>query len=147
MQIEPLQQDAEAKLDAVRSLLSACELPTADLASFFGTQFLAVEDEDDLIAVVGLEGYQDVALLRSLAVTSGHRGHGIGRALVKKAEQQAIDAGVRDLYLLTMTAQDFFAELGYTVADRASAPASIKGTTQFSGLCPDAAVLMHKRLA
>lgn len=136
-----------AQLGAIRNLLEACELPTADLASLSSVQFLGIEAEKDLGGVIGLELYADVALLRSLAVNPNQRGQGTGRALVAAAERQAAELGINELFLLTMSAKDFFAALGYEIAERADAPAAIKNTQQFSGICPGSAVLMRKRLA
>ena len=50
--------------------------------------------------------------------------------MTQAAEKLAVDCGVRDLYLLTMTAEHFFAARGYQKIDRAKAPQSIQGTTQ-----------------
>ncbi len=146
MQIRSMELDTESRLDAVRSLLSGCGLPTADIASLSRARFLGVEDAEGLVAVVGLELWGDVALLRSLAVRPNQRGQGCGHTLVSAAEVEASRLGINQLFLLTMNAEDFFAKAGYVVTSRADAPAAIKGTQQFSGLCPDVAVLMHKRL-
>jgi amino-acid N-acetyltransferase len=48
------------------------------------------------------------------------------------------------LYLLTTTAREFFAGRGYRAIDRADAPERIRGTTEFSDLCPASATAMVK---
>ena len=54
--------------------------------------------------------------------------------------------GVQELCLLTTTAEHFFERLGYQRAEREAAPASIRGTSEFTTLCPASAVFMRKRL-
>src|SRR5687768_13523854 len=131
-----------ADLPAVRALLETERLPASDLDERVLERFLIWRDDSGVNGTVGLELYADVAFLRSLVVARPARGHGAGAALTQAAEKLAIDCGVRDLYLLTMTAEHFFAARGYQKIDRAKAPQSIQGTTQFSGLCPSSAVLM-----
>lgn len=99
-----------------------------------------------LVGMIGLEIYDAVALLRSLAVTPEQRSHGLGRSLVKFAEEYAAKHGIETLYLLTTTASEFFSRLGYTNTAREDAPPSIKTTSQFSGLCPASSFFMRKRL-
>lgn len=133
-------------LPAVRSLLEMERLPASDLDERALERFLLWRDDAGVNGVVGLELYGDVAFLRSLVVSPSARGNGAGAALTRAAEQLAVESGASNLYLLTMTAERFFAARGYRRIDRVDAPKSIQGTTQFSGLCPSSAVLMLKRL-
>jgi amino-acid N-acetyltransferase len=64
--------------------------------------------------------------------------------LVTAAERLAAKNGVKSLYLLTTTADRFFAGLGFRRLQREMAPLAIKSTSQFSSLCPATAVLMSK---
>jgi amino-acid N-acetyltransferase len=61
-------------------------------------------------------------------------------------EAVARENGVRELYLLTMTAALFFANRGYEKVERSKAPAALQGTTEFASLCPVSSVCMRKRL-
>lgn len=130
-----------------RELLVACDLPDSDLESRHFDHFLGCGTAEALEGIVGLEIYGAVALLRSLAVAEEARGSGCGKALVARAESYAEEKGVRELYLLTITAERFFARLGYSCAERNTAPEQIKQTREFSALCPDNAVFMVKKLA
>ena len=96
--------------------------------------------------MVGLELFGEVALLRSLAVASSRRGSGLGSRLVAHAERHARDQGVQSLFLLTTTAEKFFLRRGYTRIPRDEAPAAIKGTREFSGICPASSAFMVKNL-
>ena len=127
-------------------LLAECDLTTSDLESRHFDDFLGCGTAEDLKGIVGLEVFGSVALLRSLAVAEKARGLGCGKALVASAEKYAKDKGVHELYLLTTTAESFFARLGYSCADRNTAPQQIKRTKEFSDLCPDSAAFMVKKL-
>jgi amino-acid N-acetyltransferase len=72
---------------------------------------------------------------------------GLGKDLVAAIEEHAREAGVRELYLLTTTAEAFFAGLGYLKVSREQAPAGIAGTEQFASLCPSSSCFMAKILA
>ena len=85
-------------------------------------------------------------MLRSIVVPQGARGQGHGRLMVRLLEEQARRGGAERLWLLTTSAVPYFAGLGWTVADRAKAPTSIRESRQFRGLCPSSAVLMCKTL-
>ncbi len=98
------------------------------------------------MGVVGLQFYDDIALLRSLAVAENCRGAGLGGALVAHAEQYASHRGTRSIYLLTHTAESFFTRLGYVCVSRDQAPAAIRNTQQFSELCPASSAFMLKHL-
>lgn len=130
----------------IKQLLSACELPTADVSLSKTLLFYGCHSEGKLAAVVGLEVHGPVALLRSLAVAPSHRNQGLGKLLVTFAEAQAASLGVESLYLLTTTAKAFFSKLGYSPASREDAPLSIKATMQFSSLCPASSAFMRKHL-
>ena len=131
---------------AIKHLLADCGLPGDDITAAHLEHFLVHKENSRLIGVVGLEQGGKDALLRSLAVSEDRRGRGLARALVGHAERQARAAGVESLYLLTTTADEFFAALGYRVTQRDSAPKSLQETAEFAGLCPASSVCMVKRL-
>ncbi|MDP3814562.1 arsenic resistance N-acetyltransferase ArsN2 [Pseudomonas sp.] len=131
---------------AVKALLTAAELPTADLRAEHFEHFIACGPKDSPDAVVGLELYGEVALLRSLVVAAGARGKGYGTSLVAAAEAYAGQQGVQEIYLLTTTAEAFFRQLGYVTSARAEAPAAIRQTAEFSSLCPANSAFMRKRI-
>lgn len=133
-------------LAQVRQLVGAADLPTDDLSSADLGHFFGAGTRDDVRGVVGLELLGDAALLRSLAVVAEARGAGYGRALVVAAERHAAGLGVRSVYLLTTTAADFFARLGYRRVERESAPTAVQGTREFAALCPASATCMVKQL-
>ncbi|MDZ7748105.1 MAG: arsenic resistance N-acetyltransferase ArsN2 [Halofilum sp. (in: g-proteobacteria)] len=141
MDIDPIDLNGEAE-----ELLASEGLPIADLRTSSGTVLLGMREGGRIIGVVGVESHGPIGLLRSLVVGRGSRRAGCGRELVAQAEAWAGENGMESLYLLTTTASDFFARLGYEVADRDSAPASIASSAQFVDLCPASATFMCKAL-
>ncbi len=55
-------------------------------------------------------------------------------------------SGVRSLFLLTTTAEEFFGQRGYARVARESAPETIRSTREFADICPASSVLMVKHL-
>jgi amino-acid N-acetyltransferase len=54
--------------------------------------------------------------------------------------------GVEVVYLLTTTAESFFAHRGYRRIERSQAPESIRSTREFSEICPASSAFMSKRM-
>ena len=131
---------------AVKQLLAEAQLPTSDLTEAHLENFLSCGDNGTLDGVVGLELYQPVALLRSLAVASRSRRRGVGSTLLAEAERYARLREVKEIYLLTTTAERFFARSGYERILRDAAPQAIRETQEFSSLCPASSAVMRKRL-
>ena len=96
--------------------------------------------------LVGCEIYGNDGLLRSLAVTHDNRGSGTGSALVEHVEAYARKQGVRVMYLLTTTAEEFFARRGYSPVDRNQVPDSIRSTSEYCDICPASSAIMVKHL-
>lgn len=120
--------------------LDAAGLPTQDLRDG-GRSFFAVEDAGRLVGFGGYELYGTSTLLRSVVVLPEARGKGYGRAVTAAVLAQAREAGARDAYLLTTTAESFFAREGFVRIERAAAPAAILATTEAATICATAALL------
>jgi amino-acid N-acetyltransferase len=91
-----------------------------------------------------MERYGDGGLLRSVAVAAAWRGSGIGRALVDRVLDEGRAAGIKDVYLLTTTAEHYFPRLGFACVSRDSVPAAVRASAEFTGACPASAVVMRK---
>ena len=132
----------------IKQILEACDLDHQDIRTSQLKNFLIAKaiDESALSGVVGLEPKGSVGLLRSLAVARVHRRQGLATLLVGKIEEYAREQGVAALYLLTLTAEDFFTARGYQITDRDTAPSALQETTEFKSLCPETATCMKKHL-
>jgi amino-acid N-acetyltransferase len=138
---------AEPKqFERIRALLDDARLPTRDLAPSSVDGFLVATDAQEVIGAVALERYGNVGLLRSLVVTPRRKGEGLGKAMVHALEQRARAEGIESLVLLTETAKDFFAALGYRVGQRAAASVAVQASSEFAYVCPASAVYMEKPL-
>lgn len=125
-------------------LLNENNLPTADLTHT--TLLYALYDDQQLLGTVGLDIFGHEGLLRSLCVDNGVRKAGYGQLLVNYVEAEAQQKGVQVLYLLTTTADAFFANRGYQAVERDRVPQSIQQTPQFSTICSKTAAIMKKEL-
>lgn len=128
------------------ALLQGASLPTNDLTDEHLEHFFFLGPRTAPIGLVGLEMLGKYALLRSLVVAPDSRAAGTGSTLVACAEQYARKQGVDTIYLLTTTAEQFFARRGYARVERREAPDSIRSTREYSELCPTTSAFMVKHL-
>ena len=130
----------------VKRLLRESYLDCSDLTPEHLRHFFGSGKKEKLEGVVGLELFETVGLLRSLAVVSSRQKSGLGSKLVAHAEDYARSRGIKFLYLLTVTAEDFFRQRGYQRCRREDAPSAIKETKEFSEICPVSSAFMVKHL-
>ncbi|UCC24066.1 MAG: GNAT family N-acetyltransferase [Gemmatimonadales bacterium] len=107
---------------------------------------LVAETEGRVAGGVALERWNEAVLLRSLVVAEGSRGGGLGSALAVAAVARARAAGSEAVYLLTETAERFFAGLGFQPVERSELPGALSGSAELQGACPDSAVAMRLEL-
>ena len=129
-------------LDAVEDALLASELPLNGLRDQFGDGYAVAEVNGELIGVEGIEVYGTDGLLRSAAVVSAWRGKGVGDALTRDRIEWARRRGLKSLYLLTMTAGDYWPRFGFRRADRDVAPVAMRQSPEFTDACPATALFM-----
>jgi amino-acid N-acetyltransferase len=102
------------------------------------------ETETERIGVGGIEHHQEAGLVRSVAIEESARGNGYGMRVCNNLLARAQSAGISTVYLLTTTAGEFFAGLGFEEVARETVPPAIQNTSEFSDLCPAAAVCMKR---
>jgi protein-tyrosine-phosphatase/N-acetylglutamate synthase-like GNAT family acetyltransferase len=144
MLIESAATDDEA---AIKSLLAAADLPTADWSPELLQASVVARKGERVVGVGAIERRGQSGLLRSVAVAAELRGTGMGRDIVTALEQRARRDGLSALYLLTTTASGFFERLGYRALSREDAPVAIRMTAQFGSLYPASSVFMRKPMA
>lgn len=133
-------------LEAVQALLAAAHLPTDGLEEQFGAAYAIAECEGTPIGAEGIEVYGEAGLLRSAVVDPAWRGSGVGDALTRDRLAWASAHGLREVWLLTTTAADYFPRFGFARADRASAPLLLQRSREFAEACPASAVAMRLTL-
>jgi len=132
-------------LAQLTELLTLAGLPARGVDAQL-SNFLVFESEAVVMGFGGMEFHGADALLRSLVVARAHRGRGIAKEICDRLEARAKQNGARSVYLLTETAESFFAARGYEVVSRSLAPAGIAASEEFAVLCPQSAVLMRREL-
>ena len=130
----------------LRDLLGACQLPVSDIGCseqvFWGVRPRA----GPLIGCIALELCGADAILRSLAVASNWRQQGVAKQLLDSAVAGGRQRNLRTLYLLTETAESYFARHGFQLVARDQVPEPVKRTPQFSQICPESAAVMKMDL-
>jgi len=130
----------------IKELLGRSGLVTSDLDSARPQFVVARLSGKETIGIGALERFGPVALLRSVAVEPQWQGSGVGRLIVEELERRARAAGIGELVLLTLTARNFFAHLGYRTKPRNQVPSPVLDSAEFRCLCPASAICMAKTL-
>jgi amino-acid N-acetyltransferase len=127
---------------AIEDLLVARRLPTAGARAHLGT-FLVAEQASALVGCAGIELYDDVGLLRSVAVDEGVAGRGLGTELLAASVELGRRLGLRALFLLTTTASGWFLRFGFQSISREQLPATLAQSEELRGACPASATAMR----
>ncbi|MFC7226526.1 arsenic resistance N-acetyltransferase ArsN2 [Salinirubellus salinus] len=144
MTLELVPADGPARTTLLGFLREA-DLPTTGVRDGPGRFYLAVAD-DEAIAGGGVEPYGDAALLRSVVVRPDRRGEGVGATLVTRLLDVAGATGAGSVWLLTETAESFFAGLGFETVPREAAPAAVRDSPEFATVCDEHAACMTRAL-
>lgn len=126
-------------LDSIKSLLQSVGLPTEGIESHI-SHFHKVIQNKKLIAVVGLEIYEDIGLIRSLAVNIEYQKKGIGSILIHKIENYSTQNKLNTLYLFTDTADKLFVKLGYQYISINEIDSKLKKSKEFT-ICSSSTVM------
>ncbi len=129
------------ELDAVERLVLEAGLPLDGFGEV-PTEVFVVRSGSAIVGTAALETHDGHALLRSVAVSEAHRGSGVGSALVAAAEDHAAGEDLEGPYLLTETAEGFFAGRGYRAIARTGGPGPIMASVEWATACGESAVPM-----
>jgi amino-acid N-acetyltransferase len=135
-----------ADAENVLALLRRENLPTDGVAEHL-ENFLVAEEGESIVACAGMELYGDAALLRSVAVEPRYRRRGLGGELVGELIRRASRRGLRSVFLLTTTAEHYFAGRGFERVTRDSVDPALLASAEFRGACPSTAVCMRLHIA
>ena len=133
------------ELPAIIQLLDECKLPHSDIVPG-KQQFVVAEIDQKIIGCAGYEAYNQNGLFRSLAVKPLYRNMSIAHTMIDKIFALAQEQGIKELFLLTTTADKLFGKLGWEMINRNDVPENIGSTTEFSSICPSVAICMKHQL-
>jgi N-acetylglutamate synthase-like GNAT family acetyltransferase len=133
--------------DGLAAALHGAGLPADDVGEPNRLFWRFETAETEPVGFGGLEVLSDDALLRSIVTLPPLRHRGFGAAIVARLEEEARQHRCGAVWLLTASTREFFERLGFACCDRAVVPDAVRGTRQFTALCPDSAAVMMKRLA
>jgi amino-acid N-acetyltransferase len=129
---------------SIRGLLEARRLPTGGAETHLPDFLVATSEPGGrMLGVAGLERYGSIGLLRSVAVADDQAGKGLGSTLVRALLERARESGVRDMFLLTTTAPEWFPRFGFAVTRREQLPEALNSSEELRGACPSSAVAMR----
>ena len=126
----------------IKSVLDANRLPVAGVDDHWRT-FLVARDGDRVVACGGAEAYPAAVLIRSIAVLPEYQRHGLGRRLVRQLIDRLSARGLREFYLLTTTAEEYFRKRGFKTIDRDEVHPQLLASREFQDACPASAVCMR----
>jgi len=126
----------------IKQLLVDNELPTEGVDDHWKT-FIIARDGTDIVGCGGAEAHKLAALIRSVAVADSYRDRGLGRRIVRQLLDRLASRGIREFYLLTTTAQAYFAKRGFKPIGREEIHPQLLGSAELRGACPDTAVCMR----
>jgi len=130
-------------MDAIRRLLVAALLPSGDVGGP-NQRFIVACQNGRVVGCAGLETFGEDGQLRSMAVHWTSRNSGLGTRLHGRLLFEALQAGVRNLYVVTTTATDFFARQGYRKVQAADVPAGVVGSEEYKTFVPGGGVVMAR---
>ncbi|MEM5277609.1 GNAT family N-acetyltransferase [Cupriavidus taiwanensis] len=140
-------------LPAVATVVAACNLQVDDLGGAVdpllgGDQdaFHVAELNGEIIGCAGVERFDDVAVIRSVAVLPKYRQQGVATHLVSAVLMRARAQGARRAVLATSHAPSYFSRYGFTLISAETLPAAVRAshTLKIAGIPP--ALCMHCEL-
>lgn len=138
--------DSDKELDSLKEFLRSNNLPAEDISLNNGLFVAYYNTHDVLVGSGGLEFYNNLALLRSLAVSPELRGQQVGKEIVSQLLEAAKQRGISEVYLLTQTASFFFQKMGFKPVARENVPDAIQKSSEFITVCPASADVLLLKL-
>ncbi|MHA2099845.1 MAG: GNAT family N-acetyltransferase [Candidatus Kariarchaeaceae archaeon] len=130
-------------LPRIYNLLEELNLPIIGVSDHLDNFFIAVKD-NIIVGIIGLEIYENVALLRSVGVKTSYQGQRIGDDLMVVVEEFAKYKSISQIYLFTDTAEKWFERYDFIKISNEDLNPLLKQSAEFS-LC-SSSVKMVKSL-
>jgi amino-acid N-acetyltransferase len=133
-------------LDAIKRLLVGSLLPSRDVGRAH-QRFIVAAENGRLIGCAGLQLAGQDGLVRSMAVHWTRRNAGLGSRLHQRLLFEAVLTGVRTLYVVTSTAEDFFAGHGFRKVAATAVPPALQASEEFTAFVPGGSTVMSRAVA
>lgn len=134
-------------VDALKPMLAAALLPSRDVVGPPRQRFVVARQDGRMLGCAGLQVAGEDGLVRSMTVRWTRRNAGLGTRLHQRLLFDAVLAGVRTLYVVTTTAEGFFARLGYRRVTPDQVPAELRRSEEFTAFVPGGGVVMSRPVA
>jgi amino-acid N-acetyltransferase len=130
-------------LAAIKRLLVGSLLPSQDVGGAH-QRFIVATENGRLLGCAGLQVAGQDGLVRSMAVHWTRRNAGLGSRLHERLLFEATLAGVRTLYVVTTTAEDFFAGHGFKKVAANAVPPELQASEEFTAFVPGGSSVMSR---
>lgn len=130
-------------LDGIKRLLVASLLPSRDVGGA-SQRFIVASEGGRLLGCAGLQVEGQDGLVRSMAVHWTRRNAGLGSRLHRRLLFEAVLAGVRTLYVVTTTAEDFFAGHGFRKVAAKEVPPGLQASEEYTAFVPGGGTVMAR---
>ena len=121
--------DAKAIHDLIKRFARKYDMLPRSLNEIYENirDFFVCIDNDSIVAAAALHIlWEDLAEIRSVAVSKEYQGIGVGKKLVRQCMKEAKKLGVKNVFALTY-APEFFTEIGFEEVDKNTLPQKIWG--------------------
>jgi amino-acid N-acetyltransferase len=89
--------------------------------------YFVVRENDEVVACVALHiNWEDLAEVKSIAVTEDYQKHGVGEKMIEACLDEARELGIPTVFCLTYV-PDFFAKCGFELVDKKELPHKVWG--------------------
>lgn len=129
----------------VEVLLQQAGLSTMGLDSAYAQGWVALSGAR-VVGFLTADQVGEAALVRSLAIDPGWRRQGVAARLLARCKRDWRAQGVRQLWLLTETAVDWFTQQGFQQVTREELPVCWQSHPLVKSVCASSADVMHCRL-
>lgn len=134
-------------LTEILELLKRVGLPTAGVNNNISNFMVSTSRSNELLAVIGMEIAGANGLLRSLACDPNFCKQGIAAELVAAAVTAGREQGVKNLYLMTQSAEKYMRKFGFKTIERHDIPEDLLKQSELDSVCPTCSTCMSLALA
>lgn len=134
----------DADLPTIHALLTENGLTTSGVQE--NVNNFLVADFKGVVGVIGLEFSQNAVILRSMAIRVEARKRGIATALVERSLARSRESGIKEVYILTNTAEKFALRWGFYKIQRSEIPVDLMESSTLNDFCPASSVCMKLEL-